>query len=66
MNINYFQDQYDMVNECKDPEVKKMQLEVLANNMDQTYNIPADKDEKYAQENPYVMKLYNKVAAAKA
>lgn len=65
MNLNYFKDQFEMVNECKDPEVKNFQLGILMNNLEQTYNIPAQNDENYNRANPNVMELYKSVSNAR-
>lgn len=65
MYLNYFQDQFEMVKECKDPNLRDKQLSILMNNLEATYNIPALNDEKFNNNNPYVMQLYREVSLAR-
>lgn len=65
MNLNYFQDQFEMVKECKDPDIRDKQMSILMNNLEVTYDIPALNDEKFNQANPYVMQLYREVSLAR-
>lgn len=59
MNLNYFQDQFDMIKQCKDNDVIAAQLSILKNNMEQTYNSTMMKVI------PGIQELYNQISIAR-
>lgn len=65
MNLEYYQDQFDMVSQCKDPKSRDNQLSMLMTNMEFTYNIPMVNDEAFNMSNPHVVELYHKVSNAR-
>jgi len=65
MNLNYYQDQFAMVNKYKNSEIRDKQLEILMTNIGYEFNVPLLNDETYNKSNPNVIKLYRKVISAR-
>ena len=65
MNLNYYQDQFAMVNEYKNSEIRDKQLAILMTNMEYEFSVPLLNDETYNKDNPNVIKLYRKVISAR-
>lgn len=65
MNLKYYQDQFDMVNECKDIKSRDNQLSMLMTNLEFKYDIPMVNNAEFNRANPNVMELYRKVSNAR-
>lgn len=65
MNLSYYKDQFDMVSQCKVPEIRDRQLAVIMTNMEVEYGIPSLKNETYCNANPHIVELYQKVSNAR-
>lgn len=63
--IKSFREQFQMIKECKNEDVRTKQLADLMTEMEGKFNIPLLKDEKYNQANPTVMELYRDISNAR-
>lgn len=63
--VRSFREQFSIIQQCKDDEVRIIQLRDLMTEMEGRFNIPLLKDEEYNQANQTVMELYLEVSNAR-
>lgn len=63
--VEPFREQFKLMQQCEDNEVRTLRLRDLMTEMEGRFNIPLLKDEKYNQANPEVMILYLEVSNAR-
>jgi len=63
--VRSFREQFSIIQQCKDDEVRTIQLRDLMIEMEGRFNIPLLKDEEYNQANQTVMELYLEVSNAR-
>lgn len=63
--VKTFREQFLMIKECKNEDMRTKRLAELMTEMEGRFNIPLLKDEKYNQFNSEVMELYLEVSKAR-